>query len=257
LTPSLVLVSIIAYVLPLLFIFYMGLDVLLRNPKKTEHRIFAAINSCYFLIILEEFVRFQLPIEYSPVLTATWFSCAGIAIPGLGVHFIVKIVGLDKRMPRLVYPYIFYAPLAIIPFNILGSERYISTQKFVMAGIWKLPVYNTAYYAALTVSLAISATSIIIMLKSRKAAISAEQKSMYSLLLASVIMTFAWIVVFGYFNYGKWLPPYPYLYGGIVWCFFLRLIMSKYEFLNLDIQRYAKFLISVLPPCSCCVLPAK
>ncbi len=239
-TPSLVFVSVIAYVFPLLFIFYMGVDVLLRNPRKTEHRIFAAINACYFLIILEEFVRFYLPIEYSPVLTAIWFSSAGIAIPGLGVQFIVKTVGLDKRMPKLLYPYIFYAPLLIIPFNILGSERYISTQQFVMAGIWKLPVYNTAYYAALTVSLTISAISIWIMYKNLKAAISAEQRAMYNLLLASVCMTFAWIVVFGYFNYGKWLPPYPYLYGGIVWCFFLRLIMNKYEFLDQGIQRYRK-----------------
>ncbi|MFD2875082.1 hypothetical protein ACFTAO_02450 [Paenibacillus rhizoplanae] len=61
----------------------MGMDVLLRNPRKIEHRLVSATILCYFLLFLEEYIRYMLPIEYSPLLAAVWFANAGILIPGL------------------------------------------------------------------------------------------------------------------------------------------------------------------------------
>lgn len=235
-----VLLTIGAYLIPMLFFFYMGLDVLLRNPTKTEHQLVSLITGCYFLLFLEEYVRFLLPIDYSPALSALWFSSIGIILPGLGFHFFAKITGMGKRLPKLLNPYIFYIHLLIIPINIFGNTNYISSQVFVESGIWKWPVYNTAYYGGLTASILISALTLFILYKARARASSQEFKAIFNLMVLGTILTLSWTAVFGYFRFGERIPPFPYIYAGMIWCFFLQLAMKKYEFLNFNNQRYEK-----------------
>lgn len=235
-----VLIPIVAYFLPMLFFFYMGIDVLLRNPKKIEHRLVSLAIGCYFLLFLEEYVRYELPIEYSPILAAFWFANVGIVLPGLGFHFVVKLTGADRRMPKWLYPYIFYLPLLVIPIGIINNTQYISAQEFVMDGIWKSPVYNTSYYAALAVSILISVASLIFLFRNRTLHRSPEHYAVYRLLRRGMILSLLWIAVFGFFDFGRYLPPYSYLYGGLIWCFNLQVAMKKYDFLNFDHQRYEK-----------------
>ncbi len=234
------LIPIVLYVLPMLFFFYMGIDVLLRNPKKSEHRLVSIAIGCYFLLFLEEYVRYQLPLEYSSVLSAFWFANVGIILPGLGFHFIVKISGTYRKMPKWLYPYIFYLPLLIIPLGIINDTQYISSQQFVAAGIWKLPVYNTSYYAALTASILISVASLVFLSRYQASNRSSEHQAIYRVLRYGMILSLSWIAFFGYFQFGEKLPPYPYLYGGLIWCFTLQVAMKKYEFLNFNHHRYKK-----------------
>jgi hypothetical protein len=145
-----VLLPFCVYLLPMLFLFYMGVDILLRNPRKAEHRLVSLTIACYFLLFMEEYIRYQLPMSYSPKLAAVWFASVGMTVPGLSIHFIAKFVGLDKRMSKWLYPYVFHLPLLMIPVNILCGQKLISAQDFLVTGPWKLPVYNTAYYTALT-----------------------------------------------------------------------------------------------------------
>ena len=105
-------VFLFAYLLPILFFVYMGADVMLRNSRKTEHRLLCITAGIYILLFVEEYIRHQLPISYSPTLVALWFSNVGILMPGLGFHFLAKFSGIDKRMPRYLYPTIFYLPLS-------------------------------------------------------------------------------------------------------------------------------------------------
>ncbi|MDQ0193098.1 GGDEF domain-containing protein [Paenibacillus wynnii] len=235
-----VLLTLVVYLLPMLFFFYMGLDVLVRNPKKTEHRLVSLITACYFLLFLEEYVRFLLPINYSPPLTAIMFSSIGIMLPGLGFHFFAKITRMDMRLPKLLNPYIFYVHLLIIPINIFGNKNFISSQKFITAGVWKWPVFNSAYYAGLTVSILISALTLLILFKAKSSTSSPEYKAIFNLMIVGTILTLGWTGVFGYFRFGEKIPPFPYLYAGIIWCFLLQLAMKKYEFLNFNNQRYEK-----------------
>ncbi|KGE16653.1 sensor domain-containing diguanylate cyclase [Paenibacillus wynnii] len=235
-----VLLTLVVYLLPMLFFFYMGLDVLVRNPKKTEHRLVSLITGCYFLLFLEEYIRFLLPISYSPPLTAIMFSSIGIMLPGLGFHFFAKITRMDKRLPKLLNPYIFYVHLLIIPINLISNKNYISSQKFITAGVWKWPVFNSAYYAGLTVSILISALTLFILFKAKSSAGSPEYKAIFNLMIVGTILTLGWTAIFGYFRFGEKIPPFPYLYAGIIWCFLLQLAMKKYEFLNFNNQRYEK-----------------
>src|SRR5690554_8163640 len=95
------------YLIPIVFFIYTGADVMLRNAKKTEHRLLCLTACVYILLFIAEYVRHQLPISYSPVISALWFSNVGIIMPGLGFHFLAKFSGMDKRMPRYLYPAVF------------------------------------------------------------------------------------------------------------------------------------------------------
>ncbi|MEK8131180.1 diguanylate cyclase [Paenibacillus filicis] len=228
------------YLLPMLSLYYIGVDILLRNPKKVEHRLVSLTITCYFLLFLEEYIRYQLPLEYSAQLSALWFASAGVAIPGLTFHFVAKFTGLDKRMSRWLYPYVFHLPLLIIPVNLLSGQGLISSQEFIVSGAWKLPVYNVPYYAAITACFSVCIIPLVLLFKGRRGAVSPEHRAVYNLLIVGVSVTYAWVLIFGFFDYGAWLPPFPYIYGGIVWCLMLRLTMKKYDFLNFNKQKYEK-----------------
>ncbi|MDG0810214.1 GGDEF domain-containing protein [Cohnella rhizosphaerae] len=169
-----------------------------------------------------------------------WFSNTGILIPGLGFHFIAKLTGMDERMPRYLYPYVFYLPALFPLFSIFGAQEMISAQRFAEIGMWKQPVYNASYYAALVVSTSVSLLYLFPLLKARIRAASAEMKSLYTLTVWGVVVTALWIVAFGLFKYGSFMPPYPYIYCGLLWCFVLRLTMRRHDFLNFADKRYEK-----------------
>ncbi|MHA7966007.1 GGDEF domain-containing protein [Paenibacillus sp. CAU 1782] len=242
-SPSEVWIPVVFYWLPMLIFFYMGADVLLRNPKKSEHILVSLTILCYFLLFLEEYIRYMLPIEYSPALSALWFANVGIAIPGLGFHLLAKLMGLDKRFPRPWYPYLFHVLLLAIPAGFFSHRELISAQQFVDTGFWKWPVANDAYYGTLTASLVLSLIPIIwlrIVRKRKGRASLAGHYGIFRWLEYGSLLTVCWVVVFGYFRFNEVIPPYSYLYAGLVWCFILRMVMRKYEFLNFSSHRYEK-----------------
>ncbi|OXS54294.1 hypothetical protein B1A99_27290 [Cohnella sp. CIP 111063] len=228
-----------AYLLPILFFAYMGTDVMVRNSRKVEHRLLGLTSVVYILLFAEEYVRHQLPISDSPALVALWFSNVGVIMPGLGFHFLAKFAGMDKLMPRYLYPGVFYLPLAVIVVNVLGRQKIISSSEFVQSGVWKYPVYDTPYYAALTVSIFVSTLYLVVLYIGRARTSAPEHRAIFRLLIFSVLLCTCWHVAFGYFQF-EGLPPYTYIYGGVIWCFMLRLAMIRYEFLDFASKRYEK-----------------
>ncbi|RIE04733.1 PAS domain-containing protein [Cohnella faecalis] len=237
---SQVIIPLFTHLLPVLFFVYMGVDVLLRNPGKVEHRLVSAIILCCMLLFMEEYVRNLLPIEYSPTLAAAWFSTVGIMIPGLGFHLFIKLARLKEKMPRIVYPYFFYLPAIIILINLLVDDSIISANEFYQEGLWKVPVYNQSYYIAMISSNVINFLYMIPLAKGRAKAGTRELKAIYNQLILGVTLSTLCNMVFGLIDYGSSLPPYPYLYGCVVWCFILRHTMKTYDFLNFMDKRYEK-----------------
>lgn len=233
-----VITPLIVYMLPIFFFIYMGAEVLLRNSRKTEHRLVAIIIGCYALLLTEEFVRYCLPIEYSPVLVAMWFGNVGVIIPSLLMHFLFKFSGFDRTMPRYVYPYVLYAPVLLILLTIIGGDNIINSQQFVEVGLWKVPVYNTPYYVTITIANIINLIFIYILLKGKSRTTSKEKKEIFNLLMYAVLFVLLWDIIFGYINFGGNLPPYPFLMAGAIWCFLLRIAMIRYDFLNFSSKRY-------------------
>jgi len=237
---SQVVVPLFTHLLPILFFAYMGMDLLIRDARKVEHRLVSLTSLCFMMLFVEEYVRQQLPIEYSPALAALWFSTAGIMIPGLGFHIFIKLTKLDSKMPRYLYPYIFYLPLILVLINILQIDQVISVNEFYEDGIWKLPVYNETYYIAMIASIVNNLLYLIPLAIGRRAAVTKELKGIYNLLILGVMLSAGWFAVFGLIHFGDRLPPYPYIYGGLVWCFVLRHTMRKYDFLNFTDKRFEK-----------------
>jgi len=226
--------------IPILFFAYMATDVLVRNKRSVEHILLSIICLLYLLLFAEEYVRNQVPIEYSPILSSVWLSSAGILIPGTCFHFILKFTRLDRHLPKYLYPYVFYLPVPLVILNIVTGAELISAQEFVEVGVWKLPVYNTGYYIAMTSSIVLDTLYLVPLLIAKRKAELQEQKSIYNQLVVGILIAIAWHCVFGYINYGDKLPPYPYLYSGVIWCYFLRMTMKRHDFLNLYDKRFEK-----------------
>ncbi|MFD0960054.1 GGDEF domain-containing protein [Paenibacillus chungangensis] len=226
--------------LPILFFAYMATDVLLRNFRKVEHILLSLIAICYLLLFAEEYVRNQVSIAYSPLLSSLWLSSVGIIIPGLCFHFLIKFTSLDAGLSRWFYPWVFYLPLLFVAVNLATGAQLISAQQFVEAGMWKLPVYNEGYYIAMTSSVFMDLLFLIPLLIAISKARTQEQRSIYKQLIWGISISIVWHAIFGYINFGDSLPPYPYLYSGILWCYFLRRTMRKHDFLNLYDKRFEK-----------------
>jgi len=107
-------------------------------------------------------------------------------------------------------------------------------------GNWKLPVYTAGYYIAMTASIFIDALYLIPLMIAQKKSESQEQKSIYNQLAFGIFIAIIWHCIFGYINFADALPPFPYLYSGVIWCYFLRRTMKKHDFLSLYDKRYEK-----------------
>lgn len=237
---SQVIVPLFTHLIPILFFAYMGMDMLIRDAKRVEHRLVSLTCLCFMMLFVEEYVRQQLPVSYSPALAALWFSSAGILIPGLGFHIFVKLSRLDRKMPRYLYPYVFYLPLIIVFMNLLQIDRVISVNEFYEEGLWKLPVYNEPYYIAMVASIVNNLLYLIPLVKGRASADTKESKGVFNQLIFGVLLSAAWFAAFGLIDFGSSLPPYPYIYGGLLWCFILRHTMRRYDFLDFTDKRFEK-----------------
>ena len=235
-----VFIPLFTHFLPILYFFYMSLDLLIRDARKVEHRLVSLTSLCFMNLFLAELVRHQLPIEYSPVISAVWFSTSGILIPGLGFHFFIKVSKLDRRMPRYLYPYIFYTPIVFVVINVLRIDETIAVTQFHEAGIWKLPVYHTPYHITMAACVVNNLLYLIPLVIAIRQADNPELKGIYKLLAVGVVLSAAWFTVFGMIDFGEIMPPYPYLYGGLVWCYFMRVTMRKYDFLNFTDRRFER-----------------
>jgi len=124
--------------------------------------------------------------------------------------------------------------------NLFVNDQMVSGNVFHQAGIWKLPVYNAAYYIAMIGSNVFNVIYIIILLRGKKNAESRELKEIFNELMAGVVVTAFFNLVIGTIDFRGWLPPYPYIYGTLIWCILLRRTMLRYDFLNHLDRRYEK-----------------
>ncbi|GGD01886.1 diguanylate cyclase domain-containing protein [Pontibacillus salipaludis] len=233
-----IITSIFIYLIPILFLFYMAIEVLLRNVQSKIHRLASLIVLWFVLLFLEEYIRHLLPIQYSASVMNFWYGCVGAFLISFGFHFVAEVTSFKQRIPVRLRPYIYYVPVFIVCLSVFLLSHVFTSQGFVQQRIWKLPIHDTAYYLSITTGNLFTVFFIYMILKQRKVIESLERKRIMDILLYSFIFVLLWNIVFGYIDFGKWLPPRPYIFAGVVWCFMLRIAMLKYDFLSSYSKRY-------------------
>ncbi|TFE01469.1 sensor domain-containing diguanylate cyclase [Jeotgalibacillus salarius] len=227
------------YLLPALMMFYMAADVLLRNWRRTEHLLLSAYIACYGILFTTEFVRQQVELSYSPVLITYVFGNAGLLILCLSMHFIIKITHVNEKMPSFLYPWVLYIPAIPIPLTFVFQTNITNSSVFEREGLFIYPQFNAAYIATMVGGLTLSFFIIWMLHQLGKKAVAPQQQKIISLLIVIAILVQVWNFVFGIFEFRGIMPPYPYIYGGIIWIGALAYGMKKFDFLASYHKRFS------------------
>lgn len=231
-----------AYLIFVFYYMYAAIDVLLRDPRETKHRLVALIATSYALIFFEEFIRALLPLTHSPQLNYRWFMTVGGILPCFLLHFVLNMAGVGSGAGRRrrYYPYVLYVPVVFVPILFCFGGGLAKSFEYVQVGPWKWPVYGQSDYIGITLGIAATCLCLPILLRSRARTSSAERRSVLHIVLLAVCLVIVWNAVFGYAGYASHLPPYPYIYSGLIWSVFLRYAMLRYDFLDFKNRRYEK-----------------
>lgn len=236
---SAVLIYMAVYLLPAFLLGHLALDVFLRNPKQIEHRLLSLFVFGYALLFLAEFTRHLSPIEASPAFVTYWFGNAGIFIFVCSVHFIVKLSGYGERMPKWLYPYAIYLPLLTVFLTFIRQENIINSQQFDQVGIWYYPEFNFSYLMTMTFGNVFHFFVILLLIYAIKKAERNEHQRVLRMLIITAVLVLVWDIVFGYLQFRGVMPPYSYMYGGLVWAVALVIAMNRLDFLASYAKRYS------------------
>lgn len=227
-----------AYLLPAFLLSHLALDVFLRNPRQVEHRLLSLFVFGYAMLFLAEFGRHLSPIEASPAFVTYWFGNAGILIFVCSVHFIFKVTGVGAKMPKWLYPYVIYLPLIPVALTFIRQENIINSQRFDQVGLWIYPEFNVSYLTTMTVGNVFHFLIILLLMYALKRAERDEHQRVLRMLILTAVLVLIWDIVFGYFQFRGVIPPYAYMYGGLVWAVALVLAMNRLDFLASYAKRY-------------------
>ncbi|MDZ5710630.1 sensor domain-containing diguanylate cyclase [Jeotgalibacillus haloalkalitolerans] len=227
------------YLLPAAMMFYMAADVLMRNHRRTEHLLLSAYIACYGVLFTTEFIRQQVDLSYSPFLITYVFGNAGLLILCLSIHFIIKITGVYEKFPSFLYPWVLYIPALPIPLTLIFQSNFTNSTSFEREGLFIYPDFNAAYLATMGAGLTLSFFIIWMLHQLGKKAVAPQQKRIISLLIVVAILVQVWNFIFGIFEFRGTMPPYPYIYGGIIWIGALAYGMKKFDFLASYHKRFS------------------
>lgn len=233
------IIPLIVYVLPLFILFYIAIEILNRNYRNLENILLAATFSLYGLLFLAEYVRHLFPIEYSSAFIHYWFGNVGLLIPSVFIHFIYKFSDMHRHPPKYFHPYIFYSPVILILLTIVLQSNLTNSEDFEQVGLFIYPVFNVNYLIAITVGNIIHMFVIVFIFIAKKRTDSYQKQQVFDILFAVAIVILIWDILFGYFDFRGTLPPYSYIYAGLLWAVALRYAMSKYGFIESFYNRFA------------------
>lgn len=226
------------YLLPAFLLSHLALDVLLRNPRQVEHRLLSLFVFGYAMLFLAEFGRHLSPIEASPAFVTYWFGNAGILIFVCSVHFIVKVTGFGAKLPRWIYPYAIYLPLVPVALTFIRQENILNSQRFDQVGVWIYPEFNASYLTTMTVGNVFHFLVILLLMYALKRSERFEHQRVLRMLIWTAVAVLVWDIVFGYVQLRGIMPPYAYMYGGLVWAVALVVAMNRLDFLASYVKRY-------------------
>ena len=234
-----VLYYFLAYILPASALLAMSFVVMFRNPKRTEHQLVFIIINLYAFMFLGEFIRHILPVENSAYIHDYMTVVAGLFIVMFGFHFFAKVSKMEEIMPKWLYPSLFYVPLLFLVFYIFTIDPSQTIDNYVRQGHWIYGKLDMAYYVAVFSSSLISLPSYFMLRNGIKRVHTKQDIELLKFLSWTVLTIIVVILLLGLPNYRGAMPPYPYLYTGVLLAVLFTYSMLKYNFLSNVNDQYA------------------
>ncbi len=236
---STVLYYFLAYILPASALLAMSFVVMFRNPKRTEHQLVFIIINLYAFMFLAEFIRHILPVENSAYIHHYMTVVAGLFIVMFGFHFFAKVSKMEEIMPKWLYPGLFYVPLLFFVFHIFTIDPSQTIDNYERQGYWIYGKLDMAYYVTVLSSSLISLPSYFMLRNGIKRVHTKQDIELLKFLSWTVLTIIVVILVLGLPNYRGAMPPYPYLYTGVLLAVLFTYSMLKYNFLSNVNDQYA------------------
>lgn len=231
-------IYLLVYLVPAFIIFGIGCMVLAQSPRRLEHKLMVAFSFTYCLLYLEEFIRHLLPLSSSVWMVGMFYYQIRLLTSTILFHFFIHTTKMYERYRIPFYPYLFYVPVAIVVMLTLMHVDVVDTPEFIQTGIWYSPIFNETYYMKLIFSIVIIVLMIITLWNGMNHATSFRKRKSIQVLLVGMISMFILTVILGYPNYGRYLPPHPYLLSGIVFSAFLSISVLRFQLLPSVSRRY-------------------
>lgn len=225
------LLPLLVYILPLFAMLKMSIDIFTRNPRNIENRLLTLVFCAYASLFLAEYVRHELPIDYSPVIVNFWFANSGLLLVSFFLHFVLKFTGFSRHFRFPYFPMLCYLPVIPIFITIIFRTNFLNSSDFEQVGIFYYPVYNINYIVTLTCSLIFFIIILPLLIYSLNGA-PQQKRSIMKILIATSVLVLIWTIAFGYFDYKSIFPPYSYIYVGLFLAIALRISMYKYQFIE-------------------------
>ncbi|QQE80131.1 sensor domain-containing diguanylate cyclase [Alicyclobacillus sp. SO9] len=223
------------YLIPAALLFHFAVESFFRNPARTEFQLASLALFSVMAMFVEEFIRQTLPVSDSPAFVFYAFGNFGALSAAFVMHFYFKLTASSLRIrPRIYVPlsYILLVPTAL---TLLFQRNIYNSNAFYVAGPWIQPVYNTQYYIAMITGITVIFGLTILMYAARRHAPSTSLKRRFTTLLIATLIIGVWHCIFGILpGIVPWfhnLPPYPYIFGDLVWLTIVRWSMSAQELL--------------------------
>ena len=231
-------IYLLVYMVPAFVIFGIGCMVLAQSPRRLEHKLMVAFSFTYCLLYLEEFIRHLLPLSSSVWIFGMFFYQIRLLTSTILLHFFIHTTKLCERYRIPFYPYLIYVPVAIVVVLTLMNVNVAENTEFIQTGIWYSPVFSKTYYMKLILSTLIIVLMIVTLWNGMNHSTSFRKRKSIQFLLVGMISMLILTVILGYPNYGRFLPPHPYLLSGIVFSAFLSISILRFQLLPSVTRRY-------------------
>ncbi|MBO0587090.1 GGDEF domain-containing protein [Sporosarcina sp. E16_8] len=231
-------IYLLVYMVPAFVIFGIGCMVLAQSPRRLEHKLMVAFSFTYCLLFLEEFIRHLLPLSSSAWMVGMFFYQIRLLTSAILFHFFIHTTKMYERFRILFYPYLFYVPVVIVIILTVMNVNVVDNTEFIQNGIWYSQIFSKSYYMKLILSNVILILMVATLWNGMKHATSFRKRKSIQVLMVGMISMLILTVILGYPNYGRFLPPYPYLLSGIVFTGFLSISVLRFQLLPSVTRRY-------------------
>ncbi len=238
------LISLVSLFLPFLFLTTLAINVILRNPKHSLHRLTMLVMFTLGLIFLSDFLMHTLEFQYGQMI----FSFLGYNLSFLAMTLLIYFFANLSRLliPKYIVHLLACIPLIGIP--LLNGYPYLFNISITQSEYWRVEERTLSFDLMFIIIALYSLTTLItfVVLSYRKmngSLLYQREKRMMATIIRGSIVAAIWLVVtFVYTSFCGEISFFPIAslpaYAGMILAITLHIAMHKYNFLAAAERRY-------------------